>query len=257
MGSAPLGISPPRQEAVVAVRQSDYRRITRASMPRGPSSARNRPRARARSPGYRRPSGGVGLLAPPWSQSGRAQGRQADRRAGGRAARRPCGLSVRRQLAGPPPDASGYWLRRGRNLAAPGPASRKASSRANGASFVRAKRSAAIRGAAPGVIGLLAPPWPQSGRAQGRKQEGEQEGERRFARAGKEGRRQRGGQGPIEMSGNIQSKGGGDAPARVDDGGNAGIGGAYQRQAHLHRAEARLREVLVGAGYLAEPGVIG
>ena len=43
----------------------------------------------------------------------------------------------------------------------------------------------------------------------------------------------------------------------VDDGRNAGIGGAHQREPEFDRAQARLREMLVGPGREAEPGVVG
>ncbi len=47
------------------------------------------------------------------------------------------------------------------------------------------------------------------------------------------------------------------APARVEGGGDAGVGGADQRQALLHRAEAGGRQMLPRAGGVAEPGIVG
>ena len=47
------------------------------------------------------------------------------------------------------------------------------------------------------------------------------------------------------------------AAERVNHGGNAGIGGAHQRQAFLDHPQPRLPEMLVGAGTDAEPAVVG
>jgi hypothetical protein len=48
-----------------------------------------------------------------------------------------------------------------------------------------------------------------------------------------------------------------DAPARVDDRRDAGVGRADERQPLLHGADAGLREVLVGTADLSEPRVVG
>ena len=44
---------------------------------------------------------------------------------------------------------------------------------------------------------------------------------------------------------------------RINDRGDAGIGGAHERQAFLDGADARLLQMLIGTGAVSEPAVIG
>jgi hypothetical protein len=61
----------------------------------------------------------------------------------------------------------------------------------------------------------------------------------------------------IEGAHFVQRQTGEDPAMRVDDGGNAGIGGPDQRQTLLDCAQAGLMQMLIRARRCAKPGIIG
>ena len=71
------------------------------------------------------------------------------------------------------------------------------------------------------------------------------------------GGRQRPRQHAVDNAFLLEPERGNDAPIRIDDRRDAGIGGAHDRQTLLDGAEFRLVKMLIGPGAGAEPGIIG
>ena len=60
----------------------------------------------------------------------------------------------------------------------------------------------------------------------------------------------------IDCAARVDRQGIDDAPARIDNGGDAVVSRTQQRQPVLHRANLRLPEVLVGARRVAKPSIV-
>ena len=65
------------------------------------------------------------------------------------------------------------------------------------------------------------------------------------------------GQLDVEMPLEFDRKPVDDPPSRIDDAGNAGVGGAHQRHPALHGSHLRLPKMLVGTRRVPEPRIVG